>query len=307
MPTSAKPRLVLNRPRSPQAALTLLLLAAGLAVSAQAASAATLMVTSTADDGSAGTFRSQIAAANAGDTIMFSVTGTISIGNVGPLTVNKSLTIAGPGASSLSVSAGNQCQVFLINNTGATVAVSGITVTGGYTTSSAHGGGIDNDSTLTLTNCTVSSNELYVAASNKTPVNGYGGGVYSDGLLTLNGCTITGNYAYGSEGFTTYDGGDGYGGGVACTDTLVMTNCMVTNNVTQGGYSYSSATNSGGAYGGGVWAGGMATLTGTTISSNFVHGGSTYSTDDGDVGNPGDGYGGWIRQRRRSDPDQLPS
>ena len=49
--------------------------------------------------------REAIAAAPAGDTINFSVTGTINLTNLGQLVVNKNLTIVGPGASLLTINA----------------------------------------------------------------------------------------------------------------------------------------------------------------------------------------------------------
>src|SRR4051812_3277681 len=83
------------------------------------AQAATRTVTSLADDGTAGTLRSQIAASTSGDTINFSVTGTISLLQAqGRLSINKDLTISGPGASALTVSptSGVQMGIFEIGS-----------------------------------------------------------------------------------------------------------------------------------------------------------------------------------------------
>ena len=68
--------------------------------------AATDTVTSLADDGSAGTLRSVVAAAASGDTIAFSVSGTITL-TLGELYLSQNLTISGPGASSLAISGNN--------------------------------------------------------------------------------------------------------------------------------------------------------------------------------------------------------
>src|SRR5262245_61520926 len=62
---------------------------------------ATVPVTTTADSG-AGSLRQAIATAAGGDTIVFSVTGAITLTN-GELLINKSLAILGPGAGLLSV------------------------------------------------------------------------------------------------------------------------------------------------------------------------------------------------------------
>src|SRR5437899_2206735 len=78
------------------------LIAAILVVGVIHLNAATIPVTSTADDGSGGTLREALASAADGDTINFSVTGTILLTS-GELLVTNSLTITGPGPVGLSV------------------------------------------------------------------------------------------------------------------------------------------------------------------------------------------------------------
>src|SRR6266567_2863543 len=63
--------------------------------------AATITVTNTNDSG-VGSLRQAIADANDGDTIHFGITGTITL-TTGELLVDKSVTISGPGAASLTV------------------------------------------------------------------------------------------------------------------------------------------------------------------------------------------------------------
>src|SRR5689334_11966455 len=63
--------------------------------------AATNTVTTTADSGP-GSLRDAIAAAAAGDTINFAVTGAITLTS-GELLINKNLIIAGPVAAGLAV------------------------------------------------------------------------------------------------------------------------------------------------------------------------------------------------------------
>src|SRR5262245_22010245 len=51
------------------------------------------------------TLREAIAASPSGGTIDFSVTGTINLSSLGQITINKSLTISGPGANLLTINA----------------------------------------------------------------------------------------------------------------------------------------------------------------------------------------------------------
>src|SRR5215211_7529345 len=99
--------------------------------------------------GAGTSLREAVAAAVAGDTIDFSVTGTINL-SVGAsnstkqLTINKTLTINGPGASLLTIKAfdptpatktGDGSRVFTIDDGSPTtvrdVSISGLTLTGG--------------------------------------------------------------------------------------------------------------------------------------------------------------------------------
>jgi len=76
-----------------------------LAAAAMSAHAATITVTNTNDSGP-GSLRQALANANNGDTINFAVTGSITLTS-GGLTIDKNLTISGPGANQLSID-GNQ-------------------------------------------------------------------------------------------------------------------------------------------------------------------------------------------------------
>ncbi|MBV8705574.1 MAG: hypothetical protein JO028_00180, partial [Acidobacteriaceae bacterium] len=67
------------------------------------------------NDSGAGSLRATIAGASAGDTIQFSVTGTITLTS-GELLINKDLIINGPGASQLAVSSNKASRVFNISS-----------------------------------------------------------------------------------------------------------------------------------------------------------------------------------------------
>ena len=85
-------------------------------------------VTSTNDNNSAGTLRFWIGASADGDTINFSVTGTITLTN--ELLIGQSLTFLGPGATNLTISGNNGHRVFEFV-AGKTSTISGLTISNG--------------------------------------------------------------------------------------------------------------------------------------------------------------------------------
>ena len=211
--------------------------------SAVPAFAATITVTSLADSGP-GSLRDSIASATSGDTINFGVTGTITLTS-GELLIGKNLTISGPGASSVAISANNLSRVFEIGSA-FTVAISGLTIQNGK---SDNGGGIYNGGTLMLSNSTLSSNS---ASSN-------GGGIANYGTLTVTNSTLSGNSAVAAGGGFVNSGG-----------TLTVTNSTLSgNSVTGGGF----------VTGGGIFIyGGTATVTNSTLSGNSAWaGGGIYT------------------------------
>jgi hypothetical protein len=159
----------------------------------------------------AGSLDAAITQANttAGDDIInFSVTGTITLGSSSlPTIVSAStpitgggtagtLTINGPGASSLTISGnnGNFC-IFKVDS-GGNLTISGVIVSGAQTSSS--GGAFNNSGTLTVTDSTISGN----SANNSGSGGGSGGGIYNrtGSTLTISNSTISGNSAYSGGG-----------------------------------------------------------------------------------------------------------
>ena len=244
--------------------------------------AATITVTNTNDSG-AGSLRQALADANHGDTIHCGITGTISL-TTGELLVDKSITISGPGAASLTVDGNGASRVFHVSS-GVTAAIAGLTVTNGTGWDqdlTNAGGGIYNDhATLALNNCTLSGNSA-----------GWGSGIYNDhATLALDNCTVSGNTAsWGGGGINNHSG------------TLTITNSTFSenwaaapHNVGDGGAILNDAYDGSGTLtvtnstfsgnrtyhlGGGIYNDGGATLTvnNSTFSGNY---------DRGDIFNAG--------------------
>jgi hypothetical protein len=204
----------------------------------------TLTVTNTNDSGP-GSLRDAIAAANAGDRIEFTVTGTITLSS-SSLTLDKNLTIEGPGAAQLAISGLDSAggPVFTINS--GVIAISGLTIESGEARIEPYrGGGIFNHGSLRVTNCTISGN--------LNPA-GPGGGIYNDGTLTLVNSTVSGNQAY-----------DGFGGGIYNGGTLTLVNSTASGNSAQNGF------------GGGIYNGSTLTLVNSTVSGNLAFSGGGIS------------------------------
>ena len=218
------------------------------------------------------------------DPVVFATTQTIS--GVGTLVLDNTgglQTITGPAAGVI-VSGGGPVETFQIGQTlgpATKVSISGLTITGGHfsgiivylfsavtltnctvsgNTAPFWGGGIDNEGTATITDCTVAANSA-----------GYGGGIYNEGTATLTNCTISGNSA------TTTNGG-----GIDNEGTVTLTNCTVAGNAapSQGGGLFNRATatltnctvagNSAKTGGGGIFntSGSTATLGNTILATN---------------------------------------
>jgi predicted outer membrane repeat protein len=222
-----------------------------------------LTVTSPADDGSAGTLRAAIEAADLGSpsdkfTISFAVTGTIDL--LTPLPdLNNNIAIQGPGAGSLTVepAAGASFASAIVTvDAGQTASLSGLTVANGTA------GGIYNQGTLTVANSAIVNNQssayhvggdianfggtltvsLSTISGNSATLSG-GGIANFGGTLTVTGCSIYGNSAFA-------------GGGIANASGLltVTGSCIYGNSATQSG--------------GGIDSSGDLTVNESTLSGN---------------------------------------
>jgi hypothetical protein len=222
------------------------------------------------DDSGVGSLRQAIAEAANGDTIdLASLTGTVRLQSA--LSINKTLSLAGPGETNLTITATSGVRAIEVAP-GATLNIADICIASAR--SGAVGGAIRSDGTLTLTRVTFANNVGV----------GSGGAIYQErGTLLINNCTfanntvtatsidcmggaITASGAYVSITSSTFvgnsaDGGTGalvtpapsaYGGAlrVYLAPRLTIANSTFTNNSALGAAHANTPSQSGLAFGG---------------------------------------------------------
>ena len=220
----------------------------------------TLVVNSVAntDDGMCNTtnctLREAINAGNAGlpgmvYTISFNV-GFIRLGSPLPA-VNGNLAIQGSGADYLTISGNNLYRVLTVNS-GASLSLSGVTISSGNV--SGFGGGIENaGGTLSVTDCIFSNNS---APSGGGAIHNGGGG-----SLTITRVTFSSNHS-------------SYGGAINSGEGSL--------GITDSTFNSNTATVGGGAIDNYHSTGHTATITDSTFSGNSaVHGGAIINDDIG--------------------------
>ncbi|HUN58678.1 MAG TPA: right-handed parallel beta-helix repeat-containing protein [Candidatus Binataceae bacterium] len=246
-----------------------------LALFATAGEAATITVNSLADPGASGicVLRDAITAANTetavngcaagtgNDTIVFSVTGTITLTKGILPTIEKTLTIQGPADNppAIAVSGANEYEVMFLDF-GATLNLGYLTIENGNVSDGVGGGVLNSGGTLTVTNSTFSDNSAGDG----------GGGIYSAGKLSVTNSTFNSNNGSDSSGGGIYNYGTAtvakstfdnnsadYGGGIENVGTASVNNSTFVGN---------TATEE---YGGGIDNEGSAlTVTNSTFYNN---------------------------------------
>jgi hypothetical protein len=210
--------------------------------------------------------RQAILDASSGDTITFAPNVTTVTLINGELVINKNLIITGPGANRLTVTA--RCidvvcfRIFNINP-GATVSISGITISNGDVSDGPGGGGILSAGVLTLTDCTISDN---FTGNDFGGILGGGGVMNDNGTMTITGCTISNNSA-SQYGLTVTSKGGGIWND---SGSLVITNSTISGNSCS---AFSPEPPFAGvAFGGGISNGGNLQIRSSTVAHNSASG-----------------------------------
>ena len=227
-------------------------LVSAMVVSSPSASAAPLTVTNCNSSGP-GSLAAVVAGAAANSTITFSVTcSSITVTSTIDLTVP--LTIEGPGASALEVDDTNNsdeqsAEIFEVSPN-IDVSMSGLSIQNGDP-------GIDNQGTLTLTDCTMGSDQSQPFAT----------GISNEGTLTLSQCNITGN--------DDYYGYDNTSTGLTNSGTATLSDCTITGTETDNTLIQTGGT--------AVWnqEGGQLTINSCTFKHNTAYYGNGTIENDG--------------------------
>ena len=223
-----------------------------------AARAATITVNTLGDPGVSGTCDLRDAIVNANgkdqsgstnctggtgtDTIVFSISGTITLGSTLPAIANttpESLTIDGSGHA-ITVDGASSFQIFNVNFSAVlnlqnlTLAHGSATGTSGGTFGgSIQGGAIDAFGSVTITNCTFSDNQATGGAGSMFGGFAQGGAIWGGYPLTVINSTFSGNQATGGAG--PDGGGSAQGGAIYDGTPQTITNSTFSDNQATGG------------------------------------------------------------------------
>ena len=235
-------------------------------------------ITAANTNSASGTASGECRAGGTDESIDFEVEGVINLTGALPA-VSSTVIIDGPGSSRLTVrrDTGGDYRIFTIAS-GATVAISGLTVSNGKTPDDTTGsnnfapggGGIMNMGALTLTSVVVSGNSTGAGFTGPTGGHaGDGGGIYNSGTLTLTlFSTVSGNRTGKGGGGSFLAGNGGRGGGIFNeSGTVTINSSTVSGNVTGDG---GAALTGGGQFpgaGGGIYNNTNAT---TNINNSAV-------------------------------------
>lgn len=179
------------------------------------------------------------AAVFGGGTVIFGCSGTITVLG-GTITISSDTTIDGSGQT-IAINGGGVVQLFIVN-AGVTLNLKQITVADGNV-SGGDGGGVLNNGTLNVSNCTFQGNTA--GAGNKySSSGGNGGAIASNGYLTVTNSTFANNTA-ATLSFSPY--GQGLGGAIYNTnDARITDSSFQRNEADSGGAIFTGSPNDGG-------------------------------------------------------------
>jgi hypothetical protein len=227
--------------------------------------AGTTPVTSCDDDGP-GTLRDAVTNAVSGDVIDLGglSCSTISLTTGAISTTVDDLTIQGPGASAMTVEAGQASGV--LNHYGAgTLKIDGLTIANGRIEGYAYHGGacVLSNANISVSNSTLTNCYSYTAHA-------YGGALCAAGNITLANSTLSGNTTKGHFYYYYYPGygyylinGTSRGGGAYAAGRFTITDSTITHNRAE--------MNNRGSTGGGVASrSGGHLISGSTFDNNYA-------------------------------------
>jgi hypothetical protein len=224
------------------------------------------------------------------DTILFSVpTGSIITLNSALPVLSKSVQIAGPGATALTIDGASKYRLFQVG-AGINVGISGLTLAhGSNINATGDGGAIDNLGSLAVSNCSFANNASYNSVGLSS---GNGGAIANNGqLVSVSNCSFLNNSAVNTNhasnpavggalsnqgagsmsvsgsAFQSNTADDGGAISTQQNTTLTITGCNFTSNTITG-------------FGGAIIAGGSLTIIGSNFTSNStpgIGGGAIYS------------------------------
>ena len=269
-----------RRPQ-PLRAVVAMLIAALAWIAADPAAATVINVRTTADSGTCpGTncsLRGAIALAGPADPIHFQLPAGSTITLLTPISVNSQVTVFGPGAGNLTITANHTApgtlgaELFYVG-TGGDMGISDVTLKGVATYGSLPLVGVDGGGFLTVVRCVLMDSYSYgyegaihvyggfltlqdSTLSNNRSSGGWGGALYvGGGLTTIVRTTFSNNYSIYKGGAIAVD----HGGSLDVTDSTFSGNSV--GDINNGGY--------GGAIDLGDLYANTATVTGSTFVGN---------------------------------------
>ncbi len=196
------------------------------------------------------------------------------------LIISKNLTISGASKTNTTINAMAGNLIFWIKPS-AIVTIKNLNLTNGTTSSdifNRNGGGIYNEGTLTIDNCSLFNNHAknannagHAGGSDASPA-GNGGAIYNKGTLTLTNCEFSNNYAgNGGEATDTHkSSGGGSGGAIYNLGTILnIQACTFRNNYAGNGGKGSDFHDGGdGGDGGAIYNNGTLNISNSEIKNN---------------------------------------